>query len=124
MVIMATTLLALYAWLGSTTIGVQRARAVSEGLVDARLALVVVEAINPMESPTGSRDVGEVSVRWTATPIADRRAGVTTAGVAAPYDFALYDVEVETLRAGEPSYRFKVRRAGWVATQVLNMDDL
>lgn len=124
MVIMATTLLALYAWLGSTTIGVQRAQAVSQGLVDARVALAVVEGINPMDSESGSRDVGELTVRWSATPVAERRAGITMVGLAAPYDFALYDVQVETLRDGRQTYAFSVRRAGWIATQVLDPDEL
>ncbi|WP_298579453.1 prepilin-type N-terminal cleavage/methylation domain-containing protein [uncultured Luteimonas sp.] len=124
MVIMATTMLALYAWLGSATIGVQRARSVAQGLADARVALAVIEGINPMDGERGSRDVGDLTVRWSAETIADRRAGVTSAGVAAPYDFALYDIEVETLRDGRQTYAFNVRRAGWVATQVLSIDDL
>ncbi len=123
MVIMATTLIALYAWLSSNTIAVTRAQAVSQGLDDARIALAVIEGINPMQTSTGSRDVGPVSVRWTATAVTDRRTGVTATGEAAPYDFTLYDLQVETLREGRTTHAFQVRRAGWVATQVLDMSD-
>ena len=123
MVIMATTLLALYAWLGSNAIAVRRAQAVSQGLGDARVALEVVEGINPMSEDRGSREVGPLTVRWTATPLGDRRTGTTPAGSAAPYDYTLYDVHVEALRDGLVTYAFNVRRAGWVATRTLDMDD-
>ena len=122
LVIMATTLLALYAWLGSNAIAVRRAQAVSQGLGDARVALEVVEGINPMSEDRGSREVGPLTVRWTATPLGDRRTGTTPAGSAAPYDYTLYDVHVEALRDGLVTYAFNVRRAGWVATRTLDMD--
>ncbi len=124
MVIMATTLLALYAWLSSSAIAVGRAQAVSQGLDDGRVALAVIEGINPMASENGSREIGGLTIRWQATPIADRRSGVTVVGSAAPYDYALYEMEVETLRDGRTTQAFKVRRAGWVATRVMSMDDI
>ena len=71
-----------------------------------------------------SREIGGLTIRWQATPIADRRSGVTVVGSAAPYDYALYEMEVETLRDGRTTQAVKVRRAGWVATRVMSMDDI
>lgn len=124
MVIMATTLLALYAWLGGSTIGVKRANAVILGLEDARIALAVIEGVNPLKNESGSREMGDLTVQWTSTPLAERRAGTTSTGSLAPYDYALYEMEVTTLRAGQATHSFKVRKAGWLATQVMSLEDL
>lgn len=120
---MATTLLALYAWLGSSTIGMRRANAVIAGLEDARIALAVIEGVNPLKNDSGSREMGNLTVQWTSTPVADRRAGTTATGSLAPYDYALYEVEVTTLRDGQATHSFKVRKAGWLATQVMALED-
>lgn len=121
--IMATTLLALYAWLGSNAIAIARAQAVNDGLIDARTALEVIESINPMQELEGSRDVGEMTVRWQAEPITDRRTGITQSGSAAPFDFTLYQLHVETLRAGQVTHNFSLRKAGWLATMTLSEDE-
>ncbi|PJK09227.1 hypothetical protein CO614_02105 [Lysobacteraceae bacterium NML120232] len=124
LVIMATTLLALYAWLGSNTIAAGRAQAVHSGLIDARTALEVLEGINPMQEEEGSRDVGEMTIRWRAEPITDRRTGITQSNSAAPFDFTLYQLHVETLRAGQVTHAFSLRKAGWIATMTLSEEDL
>ncbi|PJK14734.1 hypothetical protein CO613_04475 [Lysobacteraceae bacterium NML07-0707] len=123
LVIMATTLLALYAWLGSNTIAAARVQATSDGLTDARAALEVIEGINPMQEQNGSREVGEMIVRWQAEPITDRRTGITQSGSAAPFDFTLYQLHVETLRAGQITHDFSLRKAGWLATMTLLEDE-
>ena len=58
MVVMATALLALYAWLSSSTLGLTRAQAQTRALADSRSALALVETINPMLEPSGQRRRG------------------------------------------------------------------
>lgn len=122
MVIMATSLLTLYAWLGSTTIAVGRAQATVEGLRDGEAALAHIEGINPMQTPNGEHKIDSLSIRWASTPMTEIRTGVTGAGSPAPYQFVLYQVSVRTLRNGKITQSFEVRRLGWVSTHTFDPD--
>lgn len=124
LVVMATTLITLYGWLGSSTIALTRARANADALQDARSALALVETINPMRQPSGERALDPLTVRWDAKPITDRRNGLSQAGLPTPFDFILYDVKVEVLRDKRPVREFQVRRVGWeIARSNINPDE-
>lgn len=124
MVIMAAALMALYAWLSSSTLAVTRAQAQTRALEDARSALALVETINPMREPDGKRELGEVTVSWHSTPVVPRRIGRTRAGMPSLFDVTLYQMEVTIERAGEPAHGFSLRRAGWEAVRSLGNEDL
>lgn len=124
MVVMATCLLALYGWLSSNTIALQRVQAQTYILQDARTALALVSTVNPMSEPRGERELGSLSVRWTSEPVVDRRMGMSRAAMATPFDFTLYTLQVEVLRDGRPVREFSVRKAGWEATRAPSLEDL
>jgi len=115
--IMATSLLALYAWLSTSTFALGRARASAQALQDARVAKAIVETINPMKDPTGSRDLPPLEIRWKSRPLTERRTGMSRAGTSTQFDFRLYEVDVEVLRSGTVVRDFSVRRAGWEAAR-------
>lgn len=123
MVVMATSLLALYGWLSSNTIALNRAQAQTRALEDARSALAVVETINPMSEPSGERELPPLRVRWQSKPLADRRPGLSRIGMTNQFDFILYDVEVEVLRGGERVREFSFRKAGWEVVRAIDLDD-
>lgn len=123
MVVMATSLLALYGWLSSSTIGLNRAQAQTRAVGDARSALALVETINPMSEPTGERELPPLRVRWRSTPVAERRPGLSRIGMTTQFDFILYQVEVEVLRDGEPVRDFSFRKAGWEVVRPVSVDD-
>jgi len=120
MVVMATALLALYAWLSSSTLGLTRAQAQTRALADSRSALALVETINPMLEPSGQRRLGDIEVSWTTTPVVPRRTGLTRAGQPSLYDVALYDMEVSVRRDGGTEETFSLRRAGYEAVRTLS----
>lgn len=115
--IMATSLLALYAWLSTSTFALGRARATAQALQEARAAKAIVEAVNPMAEPDGRRELGPLEVTWKARPLTDRRTGMSRAGTATQFDFRLYDMEVEVRRDGEVVRDFSMRKAGWEAAR-------
>lgn len=115
--IMATSLLALYAWLSTSTFALGRARASAQALQDARVAKAIVETVNPMKDPTGSRDLAPLEIRWKSRPLTERRTGMSRAGTSTQFDFRLYEVDVEVLRGGTVVRDFSVRRAGWEAAR-------
>lgn len=113
MTIMATCLLALYAWLSSNTIAVSRAAAQTRALADARSALAVIESIDPLAEPSGQRVTGPLTVRWQAHEAAPTAVGIGQAGFPTLFDFTLYDVDVQVLRGDVAVKEFRVRRTGW-----------
>ena len=58
MVVMATCLLALYGWLSTNTISLNRAQVQLRSVEDARTALSLIDTVNPMSEPAGQRGIG------------------------------------------------------------------
>lgn len=124
MVIMATTLMALYAWLASSTLGAARAAERATSLSDARTAVAYLERVNPMTDPDGSVKIGGFALTWHAEAVTERRTGRAATGEPSPYDYQLYDMQVELARDGAVTRNFSMRRAGWVATRVIDPNEL
>ena len=120
--IMATCLLALYGWLSTSTFSLNRARASALALQQARAARAVVDTINPMAEPNGKRDLPSLEIRWKARPLTDLRIGMSQAGLPTPFDFRLYELDVEVLRDGEVVDDFSMRKTGWVVSRPVSLD--
>lgn len=121
--IMATCLLALYAWLSTSTLALNRVRANAAALADARAAMAVVETINPMQEPNGTRRVPPLEIRWKSRPLTDLRLGMSPAGGATQFDFRLYSLDVEVIRDNQAVREFSVRKTGWTAARRVAPDD-
>lgn len=115
--IMATSLLALYAWLSTSTFALNRARASALSLQDARSAMAAIETVNPMAEPDGNRKLPPLEVRWKAHPLTDRRFGMSMSGSATQFDLRLYELDVEILRDNRTVREFSVRKTGWEAAR-------
>lgn len=124
LVIMATTLMVLYAWLASSTLGAERSADNATTLNDARTALAYLERINPMVEPSGSATLGPFKLSWESEPVTDRRTGRSASGDPSPYDYQLFDMTAQVKREGRTEREFTVRRAGWVATRVVDPNEL
>jgi len=122
--IMSTCLLALYAWLSTSTLSLNRASAHALALQDARAAKAVVDTINPMTTPEGVRELPPLSIHWNASPVSERRYGMTVSGSANQFDFMLYEIAVEVLRDGQPVHHFTTRKTGWVIARPISLEDL
>jgi len=122
--IMSTCLLALYAWLSTSTLSLNRASAHALALQDARTAKAVVDTINPLMTPEGTRELPPLLIRWNATPVSERRYGMTVSGGANQFDFMLYELAVEVLRDGHPVYTFTTRKTGWENARPIPLDEL
>jgi len=123
LVLMATCLMALYAWLSGNTLALNRASWHAQALGDARAARAVLETINPMAEPAGVRELPPLSIRWRAQPLSEQRFGISRNGTATQFDFRLYDLHVEVLRDGDVVREFNMRKTGWVAARPISLDD-
>lgn len=114
--------MALYAWLAVNMRALTRVEERMGGVRDGRTALAVLEPVNPMAEPTGTRELpGGLSVEWTSE-VVDQKPGKGLAGNELIFDLALYDMDVRVLREGREVQRFAVRRAGWTTARTLDND--
>ena len=123
MTIMATSLLALYAWLSSNTLALNRSRDSAQALQDARSALAVMELINPMTEPTGRRSLPPLEIKWSSRPITEVRHGMSRSGTATQFDLKLYDMQVDVIRGTRLVRQFSFRKAGWEIARPISTDD-
>lgn len=121
--IMATSLLALYAWLSTSTLALRHVSDSSLSLQDARSALALMETVNPMTEPSGSRTLPPLEIRWKVLPLTDRRIGMSPAGGATQFDLRLYQVEVEVYRSDILVREFEIRKAGWEIARPAVLDE-
>ena len=111
--ILATAGLALFASMSQSVQMV--ARAENARLADSavRNAVAWMETVNPMETPQGEQELGDVTLRWTAQlaePERDAMTGYLQPGL---YRLGLYDVRLELLQDGQPLTETVVRRVGY-----------
>lgn len=120
LVIFTMGALALYGWLGSNLITLDRVNQRQQANALAASALDVVRRVNPMETPTGRRVFDEVEISWKATPIEPPRPAVTQVGLPGLFEVGLYTLAVEIRRDGELVDTLDVRQIGH--RQVRQMD--
>ncbi|HEY4559823.1 MAG TPA: prepilin-type N-terminal cleavage/methylation domain-containing protein [Lysobacter sp.] len=113
LVIFSIGAVALYGWLSTSLQTLDRVQASRDRGAVMTAALDVVRRVNPMESPSGARDAGDLRVEWTATPLASPQRAVTQVGVQTPFLVALYELRVRVLRSGSEVDTFQVRQVGY-----------
>lgn len=112
--IFSMSAMALYGWLSVNVDALSRVEARGAAVRDGRTALAVLEAVNPMAEPEGSRTLpGELEVRWSSRELRPRQSAKGPSGNTLVFDVALYELSVTVLRQKREVNRFTVRRAGW-----------
>lgn len=121
--IFSICVLALYGWLSVNITALSRVDASQRRTGDGRLAMAVLEPVNPMAEPRGERHLpGGVEIRWQGREVVAPKPGVGPAGNPLIFDLGLYDLDVEVLRQGRETSRFSVRRAGWATARRLDFN--
>lgn len=115
--IMATCLLALYAWLSTSTLALNRVRANAAAITDARAAMAAIETVNPLAEPSGRRELKPLEIIWKSRPLTDIRLGMSRGGTATQFDFRLYEMDVQVKRDGVTVRDFSMRKTGWIAAR-------
>ena len=113
MVVFTMGAFALYGWLATNTITLERIRQRQQIEAATQSALDMIRRSNPMESPEGQRKVGDLMVTWTAKLVEPARTGSSQEGAPTLFAVGLYDVDVRVMHAGRELGAFRVRQAGW-----------
>lgn len=113
---------ALYGWLSTNTITLQRIIARRELAEVRHSALDVMRLVNPMSEPSGRRKIGVIEVQWQAKLLEPAKQGVTQVGLPTLFQIGLYDVDVRILRGSETIDTFDVRQVGYRQVRQLELD--
>ena len=119
LVIFSMGALALYSWLGVNLKTLERVAERRETVALTHSALDQVRRINPMETPRGRREIGEVVIEWEAKPVEPPRNAVTQIGLPTIFQVGLFALEVRVSRGGAEMERFQVRQLGYKQVQAL-----
>ena len=113
LVVFAMGAFALYGWLATNTITLERIRQRQQVEAATHSALDMIRRSNPMQDPHGERKVGDLTVTWAAKLVEPARAGSSQEGSPTLFAVGLYDLDVRVLRAGRELDAFRVRQVGW-----------
>lgn len=113
---------ALYGWLSTNLITLNRIRDRQQLEVAMDSALDLIRRSNPMETPAGQRKVGDFVVTWTSKPLEPPKPNVDQSGAPGIFLVGLYDLDVRATRDGRELHAFHVRQVGW--KQVRTVDEL
>lgn len=116
MTIFSMCALALFGWQGTSLRSLERVEGRAARAEKVRLAMAVVQRVNPMLEPKGERTLGLDKVSWQATPVMPVRNGVTQVGLPSLFDLGLYDLAITIARAdgdGPPPVAFHLRVVGY-----------
>lgn len=113
---------ALYGWLGVNLHTLARVEAGREALAVGHSALDLLRRVNPMETPRGRREVGELVVEWDSEPVVEPKDGMSQIGRPTLYQVGLYRLTVRVLREGGEAQSFTVRQIGWRQVRFLERE--
>lgn len=111
-VLLSSTGIALYSWINSSLMSVNRVRDVMEQQQIVRETLPYIEIINPMIAGTGRQHLGQYELQWDAKLVEDIRDGVEFPDGVSVYQLGLYRVDVKVLRGNE-NFSYSVRQVGY-----------
>lgn len=113
LVIFSMVAVSLYAWQNTNILTIQRAQAHARDNQLVRSALAVIDDVNPMQSPQGTRALGPYKVTWTAQPVLPARDGVTQVGALSLFSVGLFEMHVQVLDNDRLVTAFQVRQVGY-----------
>ena len=111
--ILATAGLALFASMSQSVQMVSRAENARLADSAVRNAVAWMETVNPMETPQGEQQLGEVTLRWSAQLVEPERDAMTGYLEPGLYRLGLYDVRLELEQDGRPLADTVLRRVGY-----------
>jgi general secretion pathway protein I len=114
--------LALYGWLSTNIITLDRIRARQQLELTMHSALDLIRRTNPMDTPVGERQVGDLKVSWISALLEPAKPNVVQSGRPGIFVVGLYEVSVRVSRNGQLLQTFQVRQVGWKQVMAMPVD--
>ena len=113
LVLISTTGIAIFGWVNRSLDSLARLQGAQVQDAAVRNALDWMDTVNPMLTPSGRENLGQISVSWQSEAVAARRDGMSPGGAPSLYQLALYDTEVIVDADGREVTRFVLRQVGY-----------
>jgi general secretion pathway protein I len=110
LVIVTTTLTALFTWINTDLISLRRAEAVVASTVVMEEVQRQLRVENLGDASSGSFAAGDYTVTWRAAPVESTVPGRRSRGAIGLYDHTLYDVDVVIEGDGGVLRDFSIRQ--------------
>lgn len=111
-VLLSTSGIALYSWINSSLMSVNRVRDVMQQQQVVRETLPYIETINPMLSTSGHERLGQYELKWDSVLLENVRDGVDFPDGLSIFQLGLYNIQVQVLRGNEV-FSYNVRQVGF-----------
>ena len=114
MVLISVAGLALFSWINTSFIGLNRIQESNARAAAETNALQYLQTINPMERPNGTTTLGKLKLEWKARLMGEPSPNILDSGSSGPFTVALYEVEATIEELPDvPVGRFTVRLMGY-----------
>ena len=114
MVLISIAGLALFSWINTSFIGLNRIQESNARAAAQMNALQYLQTINPMARPTGATTLGKLKLTWQARQVSEPAPNILDSGGPGPFTVALYEIEATiTELPNVPESRFTVRLVGY-----------
>lgn len=123
MVLIATTGMALFSWINSNIITLNRIHETNERSEATQNILEYMDSINPMLKPEGNAALGSYTIRWKAKPTTLVQDGSAYPLGTSLFQFALYDTLVEAETKDKIArFDFHLRQVGYKKVRTINLE--
>ena len=114
MVLISIAGLALFSWINTSFIGLNRIQESNARAAAQMNALQYLQTINPMSRPTGVTTLGKLKLAWQAHQVSEPSPNILDSGGPGAFTVALYEVEATIAELPDvPESRFTVRLMGY-----------
>lgn len=114
MVLISTTGMALYSWIGTELSSVSRLQDANERAEVTANAIEFMQSVNPMLRPEGKTDFSAFRMAWQAKEVTEVQNGVSYPRGISLYQLALYDTAIKIQHAdGKPWFDITLRQVGY-----------
>ena len=125
LVLITSTGMALFSWMNTNTMSLQRVQFVQQRNIATRNALMYINTINPLQTPQGSTTLGSYIVNWNSKPLESPKDGMAHTGGQGFYQVGLYEVAVEVQDLDKQVLaNFTVREVGYQQVRKPNLTDM
>lgn len=111
--LIATTGIALFSWINTNLISLQRVQAAYQRNDAIRNALRFMDTVNPLVAPQGEETLGQYTLRWQAKVVESPKDGINALGYPGLYQVGLYDTQVDVYRHKIHLAHFSLRQVGY-----------
>jgi general secretion pathway protein I len=112
-VLVAGVGMALFGWVSNNLQNLGQVFQAEDLLNVEQAAMEYVLAINPLQNPSGTLDLGQYQAQWQAIPVEEPRRGTSGVGSWGSFRIGLYEMRITINRGQEAVSQFSFRQVGY-----------